>query len=45
LVVVSPCTEKWYFPAWFGVIIVDDEMVAREEGKLGILAQATADQE
>ena len=44
-VVGSPSAEKWDFPTWVGLVIVDDETVAREEGELGILAQVTADQE
>lgn len=44
-VVGSPSAEKWDFPTWVGLVIVDDETVAREEGALGILAQVTADQE
>ena len=44
--VVSYLSAKnWSFPTGVGLIIVDDETVAWEEGELGILAQGTADQE
>lgn len=44
-VVGSPSAKSWYFPTRVGLVIMDDETVAWEEGELGILAQGTADQE